>query len=315
MKVLLIGPQAPPFGGVSVFLKRHKRQLETEGHKVEVHDPTKLSAIYFFLALFRLPFDEYDIISINVQSIYVLLILFALGLAPRTEIVDHNWRLLETWPTYKIRLYSSIINRCREIVLIGQHLETYYRVHGVRLPAQTRVGHPFLAPPLEEEAAILDTYPNDVMTFVRQHHPLLIGNAPDIVFYRGTDLYGLDMTIELIAALRQEFPAIGLLFVIGEIGNYDYYATVKRRIAELGIEENISFMTGQRELWPLFRKADLMVRPTCSDAYGISVAEALYLGCPAVASDVCERPAGALLFANRNSADFLLKCRAALWRP
>ena len=66
-------------------------------------------------------------------------------------------------------------------------------------------------------------------------------------------------------------------------------------------------MTGERELWPLFRKADLMVRPTCTDGYGISIAEALYFDCPAVASDVCVRPEGTLLFNNRDMDDFYEK--------
>jgi glycosyltransferase involved in cell wall biosynthesis len=314
MKVLLIGPHAPPFGGVSVFLKRHKRMLENEGHTVEMHDPTKLSLIPYYLKLFSLPFKRYNVISVNVQSIYVLLILFALGLAPRTQIVDHSWRLLESWPRYKSHLYRLVLKHCRELVLIGSHLKDYYEAHGVRLPSKTRVGQPFLPPALDEEAEILKTYSPEAQRFVAEHRPLLIANAPQIVFYRGVDLYGLDMCVELIAVLRQEFPGVGLLFAMNEIGDEDYYAKIKRRVAELGVAGNIYFMSGHRELWPLFKRADLMVRPTCTDAYGISVAEALYLNCPAVASDVCERAAGAVLFANRAAKDFLLKCREVLRR-
>jgi glycosyltransferase involved in cell wall biosynthesis len=312
MKVLLVGPQPPPFGGVSVFLKRLRRQLEDQGHRVETHDPTKLHLIPYYLSLFLLPFKRYDLISINVQSIYLLLIVFTLGLASSTQVIDHNWRLLENWPTYKIRLYSFVLSRFQELVLVGPHLRAYYETNGVRLPLTTRLLSPFLPPLLDEEEAILKTYPPEALEFVATHSPLLIANAPRIVFYRGVDLYGLDMCIELIAALRQEFRDVGLLFAIGEIENYDYYKETQRRIAELGIAENIYFLTGQKEMWPLLKKADLMVRPTCIDAYGISVAEALYLGCAAVASDVCERADGTVLFANRNRDDFLLKCRQVL---
>lgn len=314
MKVLLVGPQPPPFGGVSVFLQRLKRELENEGHEVEFHDPTELNLIAYYLKLFLLPFKRYDFITINVPSIWLPLIVLMLGLAPRTQVVDHNWRLLEDWPSYKIRLYSFMLERFQELVLISGHLRTYYQQYGVRLPASTRVLGPFLPPPLDKEEAILKTYPPEAHEFVMTHRPLLIANAPRIVFYRGIDLYGLDMCVDLIAMLKQEFPKVGLLFAIGEMDDEIYCRQIQGQIARLGIQKNIYFLTRQKEMWPLLKKADLLVRPTCSDAYGISVAEALYLDCAAVASDVCERATGTILFTNRNMDDFQRKCRQVLRR-
>jgi glycosyltransferase involved in cell wall biosynthesis len=116
----------------------------------------------------------------------------------------------------------------------------------------------------------------------------------------------------LAAALKDRYPNVGLVFALAEVGDVAYFEKMKSRIEKLGVEDNFFFLTGQRELWPLFRRADLMVRPTCSDAYGVSVAEALHLGCPAVASDVCQRTPGTLTFANRDAEDFLKKCRLAL---
>lgn len=314
MKVLLVGPQPPPFGGVSVFLQRLERKLENEGHDVEIHDPTKLNIIPYYAKLLLLPFKKYDLISINVPSIYLLLIVFTLGLASRTQVMDHNWRLLEDWPTYKIRLYSFMLERFRELVLMGPHLRTYYQRHGVHLPPTTRLATPYLPPPLNEAELILKTYPPEAREFVGTHRPLLIANAPRIVFYKGIDLYGLDMCVDLIAMLKQEFPKVGLLFAIGEKDDEDYYKQIQQQIAEMGIGENIYFLTEQKEVWPLLMTADLMVRPTFSDAYGVSVAEARYLGCAAVASDVCERATGTILFANRNKDDFHLKCCQVLRR-
>ena len=62
------------------------------------------------------------------------------------------------------------------------------------------------------------------------------------------------------------------------------------------------------------KKADLMIRPTCTDGYGISIAEALFFDCPAIASDVCPRPEGAVLFKNRDMDDFEQKTRELLER-
>jgi glycosyltransferase involved in cell wall biosynthesis len=120
------------------------------------------------------------------------------------------------------------------------------------------------------------------------------------------------MCVQLLSGLREEYPDIGLLFALAEIGDNRYYDKIRMKINELGIQENIHFMLGQKELWPLFKKADLMVRPTYIDGYGISVAEALYLGCPAIASDVCKRPDGTILFRNRDEDDLLEKAKMVL---
>ncbi len=73
-------------------------------------------------------------------------------------------------------------------------------------------------------------------------------------------------------------------------------------------------MTDQKQLWPLIKKADLFLRPTLSDSFGISIAEALLFDVPAVASDVCVRPKGTVLFKRGDKKDFFDKVLKALNR-
>ncbi|MBL0721721.1 MAG: glycosyltransferase family 4 protein [Sulfurovum sp.] len=107
---------------------------------------------------------------------------------------------------------------------------------------------------------------------------------------------------------KVDFPTIGLMFALAsEDINKEYLDKMKLRIKELKIEDNFYFLTGQKELWPLFKQADLMIRPTSSDGYGISIAEALYFDCPAIASDVSDRPEGTILFKSRDIEDLYSK--------
>jgi glycosyltransferase involved in cell wall biosynthesis len=46
-------------------------------------------------------------------------------------------------------------------------------------------------------------------------------------------------------------------------------------------------LLGNHLYWPILKKIDLFVRPTLSDNFGISIAEALHFGKKAIASDVC----------------------------
>ena len=50
-------------------------------------------------------------------------------------------------------------------------------------------------------------------------------------------------------------------------------------LQELNLEENFYFLTGQKELWPIFKKASLMIRPTNTDGDALSIREALYFLC------------------------------------
>ena len=310
MKVLLIGSYPPPLGGVSVFVKRYGRLLEAEGHTVETLDPEKLSRRQLYSALWARA-RRFDLISLHFPSLHIMLALFALGLAARTEVGEHNWRVLERWPAWQRRFYSLFIRRCREVRFVAPHLVDYYRAHGVSVPPRMRVEHPFIPPPAEEEASILAAYPPDVHQFVGGHRPLLLANAFRLVMRDGVDLYGLDLCIELIARLRDDYPRVGLLFALAEAGG-DYYENATRELAARGLTGHIHFLAGQQELWPLFKKADLFVRPTLTDGYALSLAEALYFDCPSVASDASPRPAGTILFANRNLDEFERRCRAAI---
>ena len=65
-------------------------------------------------------------------------------------------------------------------------------------------------------------------------------------------------------------------------------------------------------IWPLFKKVDLFLRPTNTDGFGISLAEAIHFGTLAIASDVCPRPEGTILFKNRDFNDLFTKVNKIL---
>lgn len=311
MKVLIIGSYPPPLGGVSVFVKRYGHELARAGHAVDTLDPTRLSKRELYRRLLRA--RRYDLISLNFPSIYIMTALLALGLAGRTEFVEHNWRLLERWNALERRLYSIFLKHCRELLLVAPHLQTYHREHGIHLPAaKTRIRHAFIPPPPEDEPRILDSYSAETRDFLSRRRPLLVANGFRITLREGVDLYGLDMCVELTRALVRIYPDIGLLFALAEIGDPDYYARILRQIDAHGIARNFHLLTGQKEIWPLFKRADLMLRPTSTDGYALSVAEALHFGCPVLASDAAPRPPAAHLFATRDQPDFQQKCLALL---
>lgn len=105
------------------------------------------------------------------------------------------------------------------------------------------------------------------------------------------ETYGFDLLINLIAKLKIEYPRIGLVIALADdLYIKDYHASLKKRMVELGVLDDIYIMRGQKTLWPLFKYADLLVRPTSTDGDPLSIREANYFIIPTIASNISIRP-------------------------
>jgi glycosyltransferase involved in cell wall biosynthesis len=59
----------------------------------------------------------------------------------------------------------------------------------------------------------------------------------------------------------------------------------------------------------IIKNASLLVRANTADTYGMVVGDAIQLGTPSIASDVCPRHPGTILFKNGNSDDLSIKIK------
>ncbi len=311
MRILIVGPIPPPYGGISVYVYRLAHRLTREGHIVRIVDYGRKSRFGRLLALINILLSRKDYIHVNCSSTGIALLLTWSRLSRKTQFTAHG-EGIRGWSRRKLKIMDRVLRRCDTVMLVGDHLKKLYDDYLSEPLHNIKINSAFIPPPPEDEAGILALYSEATKTFVDQHKPLMIANAYRIEFHDNTDLYGIDMCIDLVERLKPDYPNIGLLFALADIGDYQYFDGMKRKVSDAGLNENFLFLTGQKELWPLFKKADLMVRPTCVDGFGISIAEALHFGCPAVASDVCARAKGTRVFRNRNLDDFERRCRIAL---
>lgn len=310
---ILIGPYPPPLGGVSVFIYRYSKLLKSEGHEVTHLDWLKLNLIQKAVWLIRIVLNpKRTIFHVNGLLFYIIFFLILRPFPKRIIWVDHSFRGLEQYKGIKKKLLKQFLSVVDEFVLVGEHQKEKYYQSGYKLPTNTIVRNAFLPPPLEDEEKIWKSYDPSTLEFIKNHKPIIVANAFQITLFNNVDLYGIDMCIEQTTRLKRKYPNIGFLFALAEIGNMEVYQTYLKRIDINGIKNNFHFMTGQKELWPLFRVSHLMIRPTYSDGYPLSVAEALSLGCPAIASDVCERAEGTILFKNRDADDLYKKIKSTL---
>ncbi len=62
----------------------------------------------------------------------------------------------------------------------------------------------------------------------------------------------------------------------------------------------------------LVRSSDLFIRANRIDTYGMVVGDSIELGTPVIASDVCPRHSGAILFTSNNILDLTEKIKNTL---
>lgn len=322
-KIALIGPYPPPYGGISIHIQRLKERLEEKKYECLVYNlggqkkSQKKNVIrvkkikkwllrYFF-------FSKEHIIHYHNPD-WRLRIIFGLMsfLGKKVIISIHGESLqdsLKRGSWFKKQLIQIALKHTSLIIVLNPKTEKLILSLGIK-PKHIKIIPSFIPPIVKREE--IAEIPHEVWGFVDNHSPVILANASKIVFYNNQDLYGLDMYIDLCTNLKQYYPNIGFIFCLPDIGDYEYFNKMKQRIKEKNIENNFLFQTKPCQMYPILMKSDVFVRPTNTDGYGISIAEAIYFNVPSVASNVCPRPEGTILFKNRDISNFTSKTKDVL---
>jgi glycosyltransferase involved in cell wall biosynthesis len=96
---------------------------------------------------------------------------------------------------------------------------------------------------------------------------------------------GHDLLVEAAAVLVGEFPGVRFEFA-GEILEHAFASTLRKRIAELGLESHIVFSGNVTDLPACLHGAALCVQPSRSEGFSNALIEAMAAALPVVATDV-----------------------------
>lgn len=301
---LFIGPMPPPIGGVSVFMKRLINHIPAK-----IFDPSKFGRSRYYHLSRLLLTSRYDVVFLNIITIKYLVVL---KFFHRGDIIvmDHNNRLFLR-NRLVILIIKYFLSNVTSIHVVSETIKSEYVKQGVTCLGQIQVSYSFIPPIMREKDAIISQYPKELVRFIKSNRLILISGYT-VKFLNGKDLYGFDVAIKLHAKLLKDDLDTKLLLVIPDM-NSRSCSYIKRLLEDHRIPENSYYvLKKQIELWPLFLHANLFLRPTITDGYGISVAESVFLGCPALASDVCDRAAGAITYDVDNFNDFYEKAKALI---
>lgn len=322
-KIAIIGPYPPPYGGISVHIQRLREQLDKKGVKSVIYNTSgdvnypakniikvKSMKRLVLRALFLAKEKVFHYHNSDWQMRVVLGLMGFLG--KKTVISIHGVSLansLNKGNWFRRRLIRFAIRGASFIIADNSEIEKLVLSLGM-LKKRVNIVSAFI-PPIEKEEDTL-TISRGVWDFISSHKPVISANAFRIAFYNNQDLYGIDMSIELCASLKQHYPDIGFVFCIPDIGDYSYFDKMKQQIKDNGIEGNFLFQTKRCQFYPIVLRSNIFVRPTNTDGDPLSIREALYFKIPVIASDTCPRPEGVILFKNRDIPDFIGKTKQVL---
>lgn len=303
-KLAIFGPYPPPLGGISVHINRLEYYLKKAEIDYSIYNhgfvqkdniiATKKKPIWYLKLLFT---KKYKTFHFH-QFFYFHFIYYWIFSQIRTEtmiVTIHSERLLN-YSGLKLRLALFFLSKTKRLTLISvsKNLKDLLDLKGIPtifLPA-------YVPPNLINEKTIKAD--KDVFLFsVWKFNKKL-----------ATEIYNVPLAFNFLNNNKSNFK---MLFMIGNERDSDK-ELLNKMIEEYSIESEIEVLYDEN-LIDYIKQCKFLLRPNLSDGYGVSVQEAMDLGVPAVASDVCERPKGAVLFKNDDLEDLSKKVDYVLNTP
>jgi len=318
MKVLLIGPYPPPYGGISVHVELAQEQLRREGidcRVVCIDRRAPGSDLYIrikggldlALTVFNHARQGWTPhVHINGHTVKGWLIALTCGIAglcaaARLLTIHSGMTPAFLAGSRQRRLLARLAcSRYQRVISVSHEIRE--ALEASRVPSERL----HVLPAYLEDSRQPIPLPHILKKWLQAHSPLLstaISFRPE---------YGLDLLLAALLEVRQIAPAIGLL-VIG--GGEDFEAA-KKQVSVCGLDNSI-LLAGEVPhalCLSLIANSNGFVRPTRADGDSIAVREALALGVPVVASDVCDRPAGTVLFRSGDAADLAVVIENSIHR-
>lgn len=291
-RVLLVGKIPPPLGGVTIHVQRLKELLEqSESYSVDYIEVRR-----FWKLLFIKRSYENEIIHLHTSRTVVRLLIYIIAKLTNRKLVTtmHSYRNKSKIQIIFDRYISKKISKT---IAVGENLFSFlkdkYKFRNLEMV------NPFI-PPTKNELKV--TVQSDKL-FKGQGKTLCI-NAYTIIKEKNEDIYGIMDTLILFNKLRK-YHNLNLYIVVGGVADNHFYNEIKGYISSMKMNEFVKVIIGE-PLIPYLKISDIFVRPTLEDSYGISIAEALYLGKHAIASNVCIRPEGSFVYRDKVELESLL---------
>ena len=311
-RLAVVGALPPPFGGVSVHVKRYMELLkESDTIEAKLYDLTgKNDPANGVIALknsplgyikFLLSFKE-DLVHFHFNNHRALAIAgqFLPWRKKKSYVVTiHSARLIR-WYDEKGFFYRKSISDCfrraAHLICVGQPIADFMTQRLGIDPSKVSLIPAFLPPTKEERSE--SHIPDEVLAFVSGKETVVGTHGWFGYFIGGDHVYSFDHVAKLAQEIADSGRNIVLYTVISGCYEKSHRAQIKALQAPLSdvwmiVETPFSCAA-------LYEKTDIFVRPTITDGDSVSIRECLNAGVRVLASDAVQRPKQCHLYPSRN---------------
>jgi len=302
--ILLIGGYPPPYGGVTVHIKRLAESCQEKGFKIHI--------VSQFTSDIAAP-----LIGIKGNALMQFVKLAHITSNYKGRIVHFHTSYLKRFLFISFPLLFFLKNKIKVITFHSGHLLNITRIRKYffkllinkfdYLIAVNKSQYSFLLDLCREKSKILHipsfippkiisnqiTYPKyEEIEALKKRTEILL-----MVSGYAKPYYGYDLLLEAVHQLKD--ISIGIIFVFYTAEDIKYKKKLMQRLSN---EQNIIIIENLNsdEFLSLINVVDIYVRPNLIDSYGMVVAEALSLKTIVIASNVCPRHDGAIIFQSGN---------------
>lgn len=310
----------PSYGGVQVYVKRLmlalcKRGLLSGafyGKKMEGVPSEYLCLLDAFprhaRSLFVLPelyklfrsFWSYKII----HSHSTLSTCFAVWLLHKTlkkpvvytihnQMIEQEFSFLNCIDKYCVRSLAS--DKTVQFITVNQNGKRQLTEKGIKFANDIKV-IPAYIPPIEVGKPE-DYIPYSLTEFLKNHETIILFYTESFASHNGKDIYGTKVIVDLFLNLKKIKPSVSMVFCLSNFNSQEKLDELKTIIESKGFMEDVFWQIGPlHEMWPIFKKSTILIRPTTTDGDSIMIREALSYGLPVITSNVTARPEGCIIY-------------------
>ncbi len=290
----IFGPYPPPMGGISIHIARLEYFLVKEGisYKIFNHGQasnlhvtaTNKSIFWYLKFLFT---HKGTIVHFHQFFAFHYLYFFVFGLLSRGKFVAtiHEENILyHSWPVQKIILILLKNTRFTKLITVSEKLS--------RFLSENAIGNSWLpayVPPSEINFKTLPQLPGK---------SYFLFSIWKLDKEKAKSVYNIELAFSLLSKIQSDYH---MLFLIGteKESDKDYLHDL---LARFEVIDSVTIIY-EHPLTDYLGNCRFLLRTNNTDGYGVSLQEAMDLGIPAIASDVCIRPKGTILFKKGNLED------------
>lgn len=301
-KIAIIGPYPPPYGGISVHIKRVMKYMPENSYilfnsnKSNCRGSISFYGKFKYIKVWRFLFKKYKLVHTHSTDTYLRLIFGIIGVFRKNIYLHiHGVSLSNLLKKGMVSFFMKPLIKNLNIIVVNSEL---VREINKYKPISIHEIDAFL-PPTFDFPLLIKTLKEYERFF--QNGRFIVSMNGWFTKYMGEDLYGFDLASEVLKKFRDNGINIFIVACINGVKNKQLYKSFLNYITTHNLDKQFLLIHGLEEAWPIFMASNVFMRLTNTDGLGISIKEAIWFRTKAIASDCITRPKGTLIFKTRSA--------------